>query len=65
MENPVYCDRCGKCMTYESGESIVGIKINLPAGVDSLCLLKDQLGKYKVKDYAFCMECWLDSLLRK
>ena len=61
MENPVYCDKCKKCMTDESGFTVVGCHIGYQNGTEHI---KTQFGKYDYKDtWRFCYECWLDSLM--
>ncbi len=66
MENPVYCDRCGKCMTDEDGSSMIGVSLTVNAIESPEVFVKRQLGKYEIgRNYSFCWECWLDSLMGK
>lgn len=64
------CVKCGKEMTnVEDGTTIIGISINCrvaekdKSNTKLVEFLQKQLGKYHVGEtYAFCYECWLDSL---
>jgi len=64
-----YCSKCGKCMTNKDGTSVIGIHLQarvLPDTTDyDKTFWQEQLGKYEVKDYSFCYECWLDSLFQR
>jgi hypothetical protein len=66
MEKPIYCDRCGKCMTDEDGGSFVGVCLTVNVIDRPETFVQAQLGKYEIgRSYSFCWECWLDSLMRK
>jgi len=65
---PIHCSRCGKSMTDEHGSSIIGVQITVRTEDGVMDMTKDhtkeQLGKYELnKEYSFCYECWLDSLM--
>lgn len=69
------CERCGKNMTYTDSalsvdvatHSIVGTSIIIRCETENketIERFKEQLGKYSLnKEYNFCFECWLDSLM--
>jgi hypothetical protein len=65
MVNKV-CEKCGKSMTSEKGESIVGLLVSLEdksGNQEYMDFAKKQMGKYELnKEYGFCYECVLDSL---
>ena len=59
------CDKCGKNMTNEDGKSLTGITIEVtdPEDIEEYNFCLEQMGKYSLnRKYAFCFECWLDSL---
>ncbi len=59
------CDRCEKEMTAENDSSIIGFSITVRCeNESSLEFYQKQMGKYKLdKDYNFCFECLIDSLM--
>jgi len=60
------CSKCGKEMTDELGNSVVGISILIQCGDrEQLPFMQKQAGKYRIGEhYQFCLECGLDSLFR-
>ena len=60
-----YCSGCGRCLTSDDGETIIGLSIKL-SGLDKSPQLREQLGKYNTgafeQEWNFCYECFLDSL---
>ena len=60
------CDRCGKEMTDSRGTTICGVEITANFNLldnEYKEFVQKQLGKYALnRQYAFCWECWLDSL---
>ena len=58
-----YCSKCSKCMTDTDGTSVSGISIDFILDTNANTeFIQKQLGKYEIKTYEFCYECWLDSL---
>jgi hypothetical protein len=65
------CSKCGKNMTNEKGVNIIGVHMEYIISPDNVGetpektveFLQGQFGKYKLQDYEFCWECWLDSLM--
>ena len=60
------CERCNKELEDEKGNSHAGMVVcvrNISLSNDTEFLQK-QMGKYEVgKDYNFCFECLLDTLM--
>ncbi len=70
------CSKCGKDMTdKKTKSSVIGVLLtfNVMEG-QSIAFLEKQLGKYCIQKgeytlksgqakFAFCYECWLDSLM--
>ncbi len=67
-EENMKCSKCGKNMTKRGrgGYSVIGIVLQLKSATNKKSnreFIRKQLGKYKLgMEYAFCWECWLDSL---
>lgn len=59
------CDRCNKEMTNPEGTTLAGIQIVVRTDTEGdREFMQKQLGRYKFnKEYSFCYECWLDSLM--
>ena len=63
------CDGCGKEMSpkTENGETIIGCCIQSKAdrmNEEAIEYVQAQFGKYELnREYNFCYECWLDSLM--
>ena len=66
-QKEIRCSRCNKLMTHSDGTNLVGLSITFKfGGLDEEYkkFYKKQLGKYaENKDYNFCFECWIDSLM--
>ena len=62
MEN---CAKCNKELEDEKGQSIVGMMIRVNNQDNELPgFTQKQMGKYEIgKDYNFCFECLLDTLM--
>ena len=63
------CNRCGKEMTDENGFSLTGFSLVIRWEADSdsnKAFYEKQMGKYELdREYNFCFECWLGSLMGK
>ena len=61
----INCAKCNKELEDEKGQSITGMMIRITAsGNISPEFVQKQMGKYEIgKDYNFCFECLLDTLM--
>ena len=61
-----YCSKCGKCMTSDKGTTLMAVRLQtIIENDEELEFVKQQYGKYELKDYSLCWECWLDSMFKK
>ena len=62
----INCAKCNKELEDEKGQSVIGMSIRVTKTdfKDDTDFLRKQLGKYQLyKDYNFCFECLLDTLM--
>lgn len=58
------CDACGKNMTDENGQSVIGVSLEFRVEPpNNTSFAKAQMGPYEInRAYGICWECWLRSL---
>uniref|UniRef100_A0A6M3ISI4 Uncharacterized protein n=1 Tax=viral metagenome TaxID=1070528 RepID=A0A6M3ISI4_9ZZZZ len=69
--NPIYCAKCGTCLTYNDGINVVGMTMEIK-GLQSDTLgrrIKKQLGDFVPDDvdyfaFHFCHKCFINAYLR-
>lgn len=69
MGSEMKCDKCGKEMADENGHTLAGLTIEVSttenASPEMIAAARRQVGKYQLnREYSFCFECWIDSLMR-
>ena len=62
----INCSKCNKELEDEKGQSLTGMHIRIHSSdpINDMEFLQKQMGKYEIgKDYNFCFECLLDTLM--